>query len=109
MVEWWHPLDGSTGFDILVTPTLNGPPPPIGYLTEPETRTERLLTMLQYTAQFNLTGQPAVSLPLHWTAGGLPVGVQFVGGFAAEAALLRLASQLEAAQPWADRHPPVHA
>jgi amidase len=109
MVEWWHPVDGSKGFDILVTPTLNGPPPPIGYLTEPETRTERLLTMLQYTAQFNLTGQPAVSLPLHWTAGGLPVGVQFVGGFAAEAGLLRLASQIEAAQPWADRHPPLHA
>jgi amidase len=109
VVEWWHPVDGSAGFDVLVTPTLNGPPPPIGYLSERDTATERLLTMLQYTAQFNITGQPAISLPLHWTAGGLPVGVQFVGGFAAEDVIIRLAAQLEAAQPWADRHPPVHA
>ena len=108
VLEWWHPLDGSAGFDVLVTPTLNGPPPPIGYLSERATTTKRLTAMLQYTSQFNLTGQPAISLPLHWTAGGLPVGVQFVGGFAAEDVLLRLAGQLEAAQPWADRHPPVH-
>jgi len=87
----------------------HGPPPPIGYLSDRATATERLVAMLQYTSQFNLTGQPAISLPLHWTAGGLPVGVQFVGGFAAEDVLIRLASQLEVAQPWADRHPPVHA
>jgi len=109
MLEWWHPLDGAPGFDVLVTPTLNGPPPPIGYLTERGHVGERLLAMLQYTSQFNLTGQPAISLPLHWTATGLPVGVQFAGGFAAEATLLRLAAQVEVAQPWADRHPPVHA
>jgi len=108
MLEWWHPLDGSAGFDVLVTPVLNGPPPPLGYLSARETAGARLIAMLQYTSQFNLTGQPAVSLPLHWTAGGLPVGVQFVGGFAAEDVLLRLASQLEQAQPWADLHPPVH-
>jgi amidase len=109
MVEWWHPLDGSAGFDILVSPTLNGPPPAIGYLSDRATATERLVGMLQYTSQFNLTGQPAISLPLHWTAGGLPVGVQFVAGFAAEDVLIRLARQLEVAQPWADRHPPLHA
>ncbi len=107
VVEWWHPVDGSPGFDVLVTPVLNGPPPPLGYLSDPETATHRMLDMLQYTSQFNVTGQPAVSVPLHWTAGGLPIGVQFVGGFAREDVLLRLAAQLEAAQPWADRHPPI--
>ncbi len=109
MVEWWHPLDGTAGFDVLVSPVLNGPPPPVGYLSDRATATDRLVSMLQYTSQFNITGQPAISLPLHWTAGGLPVGVQFVGGFAAEDVLIRLAAQVEQAEPWADRHPPVHA
>jgi amidase len=109
VVEWWHPVDGSAGFDILLSPVLNGPPPPLGHLSDPEHSLERILAMLQYTAQFNLTGQPAISLPLHWTASGLPVGVQFVGGFTREDVLLRLAAQIEAAQPWADRHPAVHA
>ena len=59
------------------------------------------------TYPFNLTGQPAVSLPLHWTPDGLPVGVQFVGGFGREDVLVRLAAQLETAQPWRDRHPPA--
>jgi amidase len=106
VVEWWHPLDGSAGFDILVSPVLNGPPPPLGYLTDPEHGIDRMLELLQYTSQFNVTGQPAISLPLHWTADGLPIGVQFVGGFAREHVLIRLAAQLEAAHPWADRHPP---
>jgi amidase len=84
---------------------LNGLPPPLGYLTDPEHGIDRMLELLQYTSQFNVTGQPAISLPLHWTADGLPIGVQFVGGFAREDVLIRLAAQLEAAQPWADRHP----
>jgi amidase len=109
VVEWWHPLDGSPGFDILVSPVLNGPPPPLGYITDAEHGLDRMLDLLQYTAQFNVTGQPAVSLPLHWTADDLPIGVQFVGGFAREDVLIRLAAQLEAAQPWADRHPPLEA
>jgi len=107
VVEWWHPIDGSPGYDVLVSPVLNGPPPPLGYLTDPEHGIGRMLDLLQYTSQFNVTGQPAISLPLHWTADGLPIGVQFVGGFAREDILIRLAAQLEAAQPWADRHPPV--
>jgi amidase len=107
VLEWWHPVDGSPGFDILVTPVLNGPPPRLGWLSDPDTATERMMSLLQYTSQFNVTGQPAVSLPLHWTAGGLPVGVQLVGGFAREDVLIQLAAQLEAAQPWADRRPPT--
>jgi amidase len=103
--SWWY----RDGFDILVTPTLAVPPPALGYLSDPELGGQRVIEVLQYTAQFNVTGQPAVSLPLHWTGGGLPVGVQLVAPYAREEVLIRLASQLETAQPWAERLPPVHA
>ncbi len=105
MASWW----ADEGFDVLVTPVLGGPPPPLGWLRDPEEGTARFFSLMQFTPQFNMTGQPAMSLPLHWTADGLPVGVQFVAAYGREDLLIRLASQLEATCPWADRHPPIHA
>ena len=105
-VQSWWDVDG---WDLLVSPVLGGPPPPIGWLTDPEHGMARVLELLQYTAQFNITGQPAISLPLHWNDDGLPIGVQLVAAYGREDLLLRVAAQLEAARPWADRRPPVHA
>jgi amidase len=105
MAEWW------TSYDVLVTPTLGGPPPELGWFTAngPAGEGERIVSFIPYTAQFNMTGQPAVSLPLHWSADGLPVGVQLVAAYGREDLLVRLAAQLEQAAPWADRRPPVSA
>jgi amidase len=102
---WW------TDHDILVTPTVGAPPPRLGWFTEagPAEEGKRIASFIPYTAQFNMTGQPAISLPLHWSADGLPVGVQFVAGYGREDLLVRLAAQLERAAPWADRRPPVSA
>ncbi len=108
VLAWWHATDGRPGFDLLVTPTVAKPPPPLGYLTGPDSGT-RLREYLQFTSQFNVTGQPAISLPLHWTEAGLPVGVQLVAGAYREDLLVRVAAQLEAAQPWVGRVPPVNA
>ncbi|ACY12729.1 amidase [Haliangium ochraceum] len=69
----------------------------------------RVFDLVGFTALFNATGQPAMSMPLHWNAAGLPVGVQFAARYGDEATLFRLAGQLEAACPWAQRRPPVCA
>ena len=66
-----------------------------------------LFTRNPFNPQYNASGQPAISLPLHWSKEDLPVGVQFAGRFGDEATLLRLAAQLEAARPWVHRRPPV--
>ncbi len=108
MLSWWHPAEGSAGYDLLVTPVIAVPPPRIGYLAGSE-GAARIGEVMQFTAQFNVTGQPAISLPLHWTADGLPVGVQFVAAYGREDLLVRVAAQLEGLQPWAARRPRVCA
>lgn len=101
--------------DVLVTPTIARLPAPLGELDQDRKGmtamewTRQVFAYCPFTPLFNTTGQPAISLPLHWSASGLPVGVQFVGKFGDEATLLRLASQLEEARPWAGKRPPVHA
>jgi amidase len=109
MATWWKNPFNPNGFDILCTPVLNGPPPKIGWLSDPVEGLGRVTSIMQYTAQFNVTGQPAISLPLWWTDDGLPVGIQFVAPFGREDLLIRLASQLEVACNWHDRIPPLHA
>jgi amidase len=101
--------------DVLVTPTIPRLPAPLGELNQNRQGmtgmewTRQVFAFVPFTPIFNTTGQPAMSLPLHWSAGGLPVGVQFAGRFGDEATLFRLASQLEQARPWAGKRPSVHA
>ncbi|MDQ1720295.1 MAG: amidase [Pseudonocardiales bacterium] len=99
-------------YDAVLTPTLALPPRPIGWFcgtaedpVDPAEDFERQKRFTPFTAVYNASGQPAASLPLHWSAEGLPIGVMLVGRPAGEAALLALSAQLEAAAPWADRHP----
>ena len=101
-------------YDVLLTPTTNTPPLPLGYLDanadlDHEAWTRRIFDVASFTPLFNLTGAPAISLPLATTASGLPIGVQFAADLCAESTLLALAGQLERAMPWADRRPGVHA
>ena len=108
MAGWW-----TEGHDLLLTPTIAEPPPPLGTFDSPPDNPLhglfRAAELVPFTPPFNVTGQPAISLPLHWNDDGLPIGVQLVAPFGREDLLLRVAAQLEAAQPWADRRPPVHA
>ena len=66
-------------------------------------------TFVPYTPLANMTGEPAISLPLHWNGDNLPIGVQLMAAYGREDVLLRVAAQLEQARPWVDRLPPVHA
>ena len=106
LAAWWK------YHDVLVTPTLGTPPPRLGTIS-PDRPVDEVLPVVgrltQFLTPFNATGQPAISLPLGETEDGLPVGVQLVAAYGREDVLLRLAAQIEAAAPWADRRPPVHA
>src|SRR5919108_472348 len=98
--EWW-----ASGYDLLVTPTVQHVTPRFAELTE-----ERIGALFGlFTMPWSVTGQPALSLPLGWSADGLPIGMQLVADYGREDLLLRVASQLEAARPWAARRPPLHA
>ena len=96
--------------DAWLTPTLASPPLPIGWfeIDSPDVDRwiERLTAFLPFTYPFNVTGQPAASIPLHWSDAGLPIGVQFAARYGDEALLFRLAAQLEQARPWFGRRPP---
>ena len=101
MASWWQE------FDLLLTPVIAEPPPKIGELRDPRTGTKRLRELLLFTAQFNITGQPAISLPMHSSKEGLPIGVQLVAAMHGESLLLQVGQQLEDASSWYNRKPAV--
>ena len=96
-------------YDAVLTPTLASLPLPVGALRDdddPAADFEAQKRFTPWTSMWNVTGSPAVSLPLHHSVDGLPVGVMLAGRPGEEAGLLALSAQVEAAQPWHDRHPP---
>ena len=102
IVAFWN------DYDVVLTPTLAQPPPEIGaVIVEDPWESFRLAgRFTAFTQIANVTGLPAVSLPLHWSGDGLPIGSQLIGRPADEATLIRLSAQLEEARPWRDRRPP---
>jgi amidase len=102
--SWW-----TKGWDLLLTPTLAAPPLPIGSMpNNPARPMTPLMTAgawVSFTSQFNISGQPAISLPLHRNADGLPIGMQLAAAYGREDVLIRVASQLEQAAPWAHLTP----
>lgn len=104
-------IAASAHLDAVLAPTLAQLPPPVGYFTgadaDPAADFERQKRFTPFTAMYNQTGQPAISLPLYESAEGLPIGMMVVGRPGGEAALLSLAAQLEAAAPWAHRRPEI--
>jgi amidase len=108
VAEWWE-----SGFDLLVTPTTCAPAPRLGELTPtPDDPLRGLTASIPYaafTSPFNVTGQPAISLPVAQTPDGLPVGVQLVAAYGREDLLLQVAAQLEASEAFVKGTPSVHA
>jgi amidase len=97
-------------YDVVLTPTLALPPVRVGWIREPEDPWEqyaRALEFTPFTPGVNVAGLPAASVPLAWTDDGLPIGVQLIASYGEEPLLFRLSAQLEEAQPWVDRRPPV--
>jgi amidase len=106
MAAWWE-----GGYDLLLTPTTAEPPPPLGsFASPPEAPLQGFLRAAPFgtfTSAFNMTGQPAISLPLHWSPDGLPVGAHLIASYGREDLLLQVAAQLEEARPWRARWPQV--
>lgn len=109
VADWW------VDYDLLLSPTMGVPPAELGTIgngaddEDPTAPLERAVPYAAFTAAFNATGQPAISLPLHWNDEGLPIGVQLAAPLGREDVLLQVGSQLEQAQPWADRRAPLFA
>jgi amidase len=99
-------------YDVILTPTIPMTPRPVGWIFEEEDPWMQLVRagmIVPFSVMANITGQPAVSVPLHWSESGLPIGSQLQGRPADEATLIRLSAQLEQARPWANRHPELAA
>lgn len=107
LAGWWD-----EGFDLLVTPTLAQLPPRLGVIgpsADVDSAFPVMVDVAAFVTPWNVSGQPAISLPVHWSAEGLPVGVQLVAPYGREDLLIRVAAQLEDALSWANRHPPLWA
>jgi amidase len=99
-------------YDVILSPVLRSPPVPLGHVRGDvafQELSDRLTAYVGYTPLHNVAGAPAMSVPLHWTADGLPVGSHFAAKTGDERTLFELAYELEAARPWAGRKPPVSA
>ena len=103
--QWW-----ADGWDLLLTPTLAEPPLPLTEFendpAQPTAPMRRAGQFAAFTPPFNMSGQPAISLPLHRNAEGLPIGVQLAAAYGREDVLIRVAAQLESAHPWSSDRPP---
>jgi amidase len=108
VARWYH----KGNYDLLLSPTMRIPPPKLGAFISTTEDPRRWLqvahSMVAFTRTQNITGQPAMSVPLYWNEDNIPIGVQFAGRYGDEATLYRLAAQLEQARPWADKIPPIH-
>lgn len=106
VAQWW-----ADGWDLLLTPTLSGPPLPVGTSrnnpADPHETSRIAVDWISFTSQFNTTGQPAISLPMHWNAEGLPIGIQLVAAYGRDDLLIRIASELETVAPWDHRRPNI--
>jgi amidase len=102
-------MTAMNAYDAILTPTVAMPPRPVGWFDEVEPA-ENFIRQTQFTpwtALFNLSGQPSVSVPLHWNDAGLPIGIMLSGRMGEEGTLISLSAQLEAARPWKDKRPPI--